>query len=74
MTESCPAVNRDIPREGAKLGTSIMGAKSNWLIQLVVQCEEHTQHEEHALSRASGGIPSGKTLWLSEIEFGNNID
>ena len=25
---------------------------SNWLIQLVVQCEKHTQYEEHALSIA----------------------
>ena len=43
-----------------KLGTSIVGLKMWQLVDttsyIVVQHEEHTQYEEHALSRASGGM------------------
>ena len=41
-----------------------MGTK-NRLIQLVVQCEKHTQHEEHVLSRGSGESLMGKICKFS---------
>ena len=54
----------EFPKGGAKLGAHIVGAK-NRLIQLVVQCEKHTQHEEHVLSRGSGESLTGKICKFS---------
>ena len=57
-----PGMDLGFPKGGAKLGASMGGGGAskcgNWLIQLVVQCEKYTYHEEYALSRESGDMSS----------------